>query len=93
MHTLFGFTWGELASLTTFAVFVAGIIGWLFKTMVLSSFHDDIKELNHNFSILNKSLGHLENDMETVDKRLDEHDRRLDRHHERIKEMRRRNQT
>lgn len=87
MHIVLGLTWGEWASITTIIVFIATFVSLLFKYVVFGSFHDDIKDLNKNFTILNSNLSELKTDIEKLDQRVDEHDRRLDRHHERIKDL------
>lgn len=97
MHTFFGYTWGEIASILAVLSVLISFVYWLFSYSgkvfnrnihtALEPFLKQLDDLNKTIKKMNANFARQESNFERLEKRVDEHDRRLDRHHERIKTL------
>ncbi|WP_286028706.1 hypothetical protein [Ligilactobacillus agilis] len=97
MHTILGYTWGEIASILGVLSVLISFVYWLFSYSgkvfnrnihtALEPFLKQLDDLNKTIKKMNINFTKQQSSFERLEKRVDEHDRRLDRHHERIKTL------
>ena len=97
MHTLLGYSWGEIASILAVLSVLISFVYWLFSYSgkvfnrnihtALEPFLKQLDNLNKTIEKMNINFTKQQSSFERLEKRVDEHDRRLDRHHERIKSL------
>lgn len=93
-HYILGYTWGEIASIVSIIVVVAGAIAYLVKVIITGPMMESNRALRQTIEQLSQRVEGIGGNADRIhaehDHRLDKHEVRLARHDEEIENLKER---